>query len=338
MRHRLSGMTGLCSLIVAVPVLAWGPEGHETVGAIADVLLVGTHAGANVKAILGQGGTLQTASLWADCAKGVQKTPTSGVFHFVVNPRYSECAPFQTPAGKRAMVAFVKRNWDDCHPQADQEVCHKQYHYADVAIERSAYARGEVGTSDHDIVGAVHAAVTVLQGGLPPAPFHIANKKEALRILAHYVGDIHQPLHVGAIYLTAAGQETDPDHGVYDPATKNQGGNQLLDGSRKLHGEWDAIPASLTVASFKSAGVAAAKLLPVTAGPVNQWPERWASDTVLAAHAAFQGLTFGAEDLTTHTWAVTEPAGYAATRAALQKEQLVRAGARLAQLLEAIFP
>jgi hypothetical protein len=33
-----------------------------------------------------------------------------------------------------------------------------------------------------------------------------------------------------------------------------------------------------------------------------------------------------------------EPAGYAALRAALQKEQLVKAGAHLAQVLEAIFP
>jgi hypothetical protein len=59
---------------------------------------------------------------------------------------------------------------------------------------------------------------------------------------------------------------------------------------------------------------------------------------VLAAHTAFDGLTFGAEDVTKHTWPVTQPAGYSATRAASPKELLVKAGARLAQVLEAIWP
>jgi hypothetical protein len=35
---------------------------------------------------------------------------------------------------------------------------------------------------------------------------------------------------------------------------------------------------------------------------------------------------------------VTEPAGYAGTRASLQQAQIVKAGARLAQLLQAIWP
>jgi hypothetical protein len=336
---QLSGVVWLLiTLLVAQPCLAWGPQGHQTVGAIADALLVGTHAGPKVNSILGQGETLQTAALWADCAKGVVKNPNSGNFHYVVNSQYAECTPFQTPAGKRAMVGFVKRNWDACHPQPDEEVCHKQYHYADVAILRTGYARTEVGTSDHDIVSAIQAAVSVLQGGISPAPFAIVSKKEALRVLAHYLGDLHQPLHVGAIYLDAAGHEVDPDAGPFNPATKNQGGNLLMDGHRKLHGEWDAIPASLTVASYRAAGVAAARLVPLTTGPVHQWPLLWASDTVMASHQAYMGLTFGAEDTAHKTWPVTEPAGYAAMRATLQQEQLVKAGARLAQLLEAVFP
>jgi hypothetical protein len=336
MRYRWIGIAFLSSLVLASPIYAWGPQGHQTVGAIADELIAGTHAGAKVKSILGPAGTLQTAALWADCAKGVVKNSSTGAFHFVVNPLYAECAPFQTTAGKQAMVAFVKRNWDACHPKPDEEVCHKQYHYADVAIERNTYARTDVGTSDHDIVSAIQAAVAVLQGGSSPVPFAIVGKKEALRMLAHYIGDIHQPLHVGAIYLNAAGNEVDPDAGTFDPATKNQGGNLLMDGTRKLHGEWDSIPASLTVASFKAAGVAAAQLVPLTAGPVNQWPISWATDTVLAAHAAFQGLTFGA--VNAGKWPVTEPASYPATRAALQRDQLVKAGAHFAQALKAIWP
>src|SRR6266851_2399312 len=85
---------------------AWNAQGHQTVGAIADALLVGTNAGSKVRTILGSGETLRTAALWADCAKGVVKNKKTGLFHFVVSSRYPECAPFQTAAGQKDMVSF----------------------------------------------------------------------------------------------------------------------------------------------------------------------------------------------------------------------------------------
>jgi hypothetical protein len=331
----------LASMCAGPTALAWNAQGHQVVGAIADALLAGTHAGSEVNQILGSGETLQTAALWADCAKGVVKNKKTGLFHFAVSPRFPECIPFQTTAGKKEMVSFVKRNWDACHPAADEEACHKQYHYADVAIERNGYARSEVGTSDHDVVSAINAAVAVLRGGAAPAPFDLADKKEALRVLAHYVGDVHQPLHVGAIYLSSAGQEEDPDTGPFDPATKTQGGNLIKNGSSGLHHEWDTIPVNLEVASFLSNGVAAARLVPISTGAAGTWAAQWASDTVMASHTAFQGLSFGAEvdpGKKQEHWPVTEPADYATARAAVQKTQLVKAGARLAQLLKAVWP
>jgi hypothetical protein len=331
-------LAAVCTSPVA---FAWNAQGHQTVGAIADSLLAGTRAGNEVKAILGSGETLQTASLWADCAKGVVKNKRTGLFHFVVSTRFPECAPFQTTAGKEAMVSFVERNWDACHPAADEEACHKQYHYADVAIERNGYARSEIGTSDHDVVSAINAAVAVLQGRTAPAPFDFANRQEALRALAHYVGDVHQPLHVGAIYLSATGQEVDPDAGPFDRATRTQGGNLIKDGASGLHHEWDTIPSSLEVSAFRSDGVAAARRVPVTSGAVGTWAAQWASDTVIASHTAFPGLSFGAEidpGTKKEYWPVTEPTGYATARAAVQQAQLVKAGARLAQLLKAIWP
>jgi hypothetical protein len=321
--------------------LAWNAEGHQTVGAIADSLLAGTNAGKEVKKILGSSGTLQLASLWADCAKGVVKNKKTGVFHYVVSSKFKVCAPFESAAGQQAMVSFVKRNWDACHPAADEEICHKQYHYADVAIEQNAYARTETGTSDHDVVSAIKAAIAVLKGGTAPAPFDFASKKEALRVLAHYVGDVHQPLHVGAIYLSATGQEVDPDSGTFNRATKTRGGNLIKDGTTLLHHEWDEIPTTLQLPSFLSDGVTAARLVPGTSGAVETWAAQWASDTVMASHTAFQGLTFGAEvdpGKKKAYWPVTEPGDYATVRATLQKTQLVKGGARLAQLLQALWP
>jgi hypothetical protein len=45
------------------------------------------------------------------------------------------------------------------------------------------------------------ATTQVLKGGAAPAPFSLKDQREALLLLTHYVGDLHQPLHVGAIYL-----------------------------------------------------------------------------------------------------------------------------------------
>jgi S1/P1 Nuclease len=322
--------------------LAWGPPGHETVGAIADALIVGTNAEKAVHKILGKGAPLEHAALWADCAKGVTKTKATGIFKYTVDPIYTECKPFETAAGQKAMVSFVKRNWDACHPAAGEEVCHKQYHYADVAVERNSYDRADVGTSDHDVVSAVKAAVAVLQGGSSSAPISITSKKEALRLLAHYVGDIHQPLHVGAIYLSTSGTEVDPDHTTVDLAAKTEGGNQLFIAPKhQLHHEWDTIANAIQMPQYKNEGVTAAKAVALTSGTVDTWPVQWATESVLASHTAFAGLTFGAEanaGKSTQSWPTTEPANYTATREAIQKEQLNKAGARLAQLLEALYP
>src|SRR5258705_13311907 len=78
--------------------LAWNAEGHQTVGAIADSLLAGTHAGKEVRKILGRGGTLQRAALWADCAQGVGKNKKTGGYHYVVNPKFKGSAPFESAA------------------------------------------------------------------------------------------------------------------------------------------------------------------------------------------------------------------------------------------------
>ena len=314
-------------------VHAWSAAGHETVGAIADRLIADTPAAGQVGAILGT--DLRTASVWADCAKNVSLQ--EGQFVYTVDARYRECRPFEDAAGEARMVDFVRRNWDACHPAAGAEPCHKQYHYTDVAIERGRYARGEVGTSDHDIVAATGAAIRVLEGHPAPPPFSIKDKKEALLLLAHLVGDIHQPLHVGAVYLNASGQLVDPDRGAFDPATGTRGGNLLRDGRRVLHTEWDGVPNDLRPDEFGVRGAAEARNVPLTRGSLAGWPTRWASETLEVAHAAFRDVSFEAPDGAEHSWSMIVPADYAERREALQRRQLVLAGARLAQVLEKIF-
>jgi hypothetical protein len=148
----------LCLLAQALPrpAYAWSAEGHYLIGAIADRLLAGSAAEREVRAILGEE-TLEAASVWSDCVRGVQSQ--SGAFRYVVNQRYVECRPFESAAGQREMERYVERNWTQCRPGPLDETCHNQYHYANIPVQRSRYARGVTGTSDHDIVAAVGAAI-----------------------------------------------------------------------------------------------------------------------------------------------------------------------------------
>ena len=60
--------------LMCAPALAWGPEGHQVVGSIADQLL-NDHAKQQVAKILGT--ELRVASTWPDCARSVGETSTS---------------------------------------------------------------------------------------------------------------------------------------------------------------------------------------------------------------------------------------------------------------------
>jgi hypothetical protein len=338
---------------------AWGHPGHQLVGSLADELLVGSHAARHVKAILGpQVKSLQTAAVWPDCVKEVDRL-SSGVFHYKDNGPYHSpaCVPFETPLERKRMEAYAQRNWTNCSSEDGKPPtqCHKQFHYTDVAVQHSTYDRAWAGTSHEDVVAAIQAAIGVLQNGPPAAaPFSIKDKKEALLMLAHFVGDLHQPLHVGAAYLQDDGSLVNPD----DPATplsddmQTRGGNKLEIGQSNLHSDWDEIPTNITLNGLKTgpgqkrrqALMAAARALDVpgpTAGEPLQWPVAWASDTVLSSHAAFQGLRFSRKGvLKAGDWVVqfNDHTGYEQAQNSVQQQQLVKAAAHMAQLLKAIWP
>ena len=315
-------------------VLAWGPKGHEVIGAVADKMLAGTHAGDKVQQILGM--ELAGAALWADCAKSVNNS--NGQFIYFANPRFRDCKLFESDDGKARMVDFVKRNWDTCHPEPGEEACHKQYHYTDVAIQHDKYARGLAGTSDHDVVAAINAAVLVLKGKPAPAPFSIVDQREALLMLTHYVGDIHQPLHVGAVYLNADGDAIDPDKAGFDPATKTNGGNEIDAHGPNLHAVWDETPPNMDPLALDDKLLELARTTPATSGDVLQWSTLWATDSLQLAKQAYAGLSYKHETVHGHPWSATYPDHYAEMRHDIQYAQLAKAGAHLAQLLQSIWP
>jgi hypothetical protein len=185
-------------------------------------------------------------------------------------------------------------------------------------------------------VHAINAAIAVLKGAPAPAPFNIANRRIALLMLAHFVGDIHQPLHVGAVYLDPTGRLVDPDAGGPPaPATETAGGNAIRMNGANMHTTWDGIPSSVAL-PFHDDVVAAARAMPPMTGPVEGWAAAWATESLGEARKAFTDVSFGPFDH--QHWDANVGSKYREQRAEIQRVQVIKAGARLAQLLNLLLP
>mgnify|MGYP000931119251 CR=1 FL=1 len=270
-------------LAAALPSMAWGPQGHMVSGAIADQLLAGTPTAKKVRALLGS--NLQMAAVWADCARSVEGK--GGTWAYTMPGRFKDCAVYENKASEDAMVAFVRRNASFCGFRAGEKRCrHTGWHFTDVSLKRPAYAVDLPGASPDDVVQAVAACITVLQGGKPPAGFNIVGKKEALRLLVHFIGDLHQPLHVATLYLDDQGRPLDPADAQQAQAHGNSGGNAITLEARKLHAVWDDLPGKLTTSLLAGGGAKAARTVKPAAEPLAQWPALWATDTLQVAPQA----------------------------------------------------
>jgi S1/P1 nuclease len=243
-----------CCFLTVQDAKAWNADGHQILGAVADAMLT-ANAKAKVSSILGV--DLRTAGPWLDCAKSVHRLE-NGTFKYEVEPAFeAPCTPFKD--ARNLMEDYVGRNFVQCSytvhrsdngQESDEEMgCHNTYHFDDIAIQRDHFDRNFQGTSEHDIVAAINAAVAVLLDRPSPPPFKVATKAEALFLLAHLVGDLHQPLHVAAMYLNMQGQKVDPDitHTI-DPASETTGGNIIFDSNKNFHSAWDAPPTNFHVA------------------------------------------------------------------------------------------
>ncbi|GAA5484245.1 S1/P1 nuclease [Haloferula sargassicola] len=308
-------------LFLAVPLTAYDDLGHETVGAIAERELEGTRALAEARALLAEGETLATAATWADRIK----------------------APVETldPEG----AAYV-----EAHPQ------HGTYHYCDVPFQQGAYRLGMAGTRPDDIIQTLKIAIEVLR---TPAnqrgnPLGI-DKRTALRLVAHLVGDLHQPLHVGCSYVSGENEFVDPIAGRQ--GQDDAGGNDFHLGDRegmRLHAYWDVIAVAKAGEHLGTDDLPGAlmKRSPVQAawnpsGPIETWPEQWADDTLAFSPKCFAGIELHERFLIPATerrpeehyeWVVTLPDGYEARARDIVELELPKAGYRLALLLKAIWP
>lgn len=334
--RRLLVLVAAALACAAAPAIAWGPTGHSEVGRIADELLKDhPHAAGQVRAILGDI-SLAQAGPWADCLRSVGGPPGFAYTHSDIYG--APCVAFEGPELKAQMEDYVRRNWSNC-AYTGPGGCHTQYHFLDLALQRQRYEEGLVGTNDHDIVRAINAAIAVLRGAPTPAPFDFT-RRDALMMLDHLIGDLHQPLHVGSIFLDERGRVVDPDSSDAERhraerATLTNGGNSLVwtEGQRQLnlHSAWDGVtPGAYSLAYARS--------FPGTTGPLESWAASWATDSLIQARGVLSGLGFGAKSGNRWPLTFTDRARYDADRAAMQRLQIEKAGARLAQVLVAIWP
>jgi S1/P1 Nuclease len=220
-------------------LFAYGPLGHEIVGAIADERLAGTPTAAKVAALL-DGPSLEKAAVMADEIKGWDNKgvddPRS--FHF---------------SAHRNIDAQLRDFWRANQPAHDANAAapsHHWFHYTDVpVVPVEDYRGGKAGRGKWDIVHMIPYCVEVLQGRIAEQNDRKITRPVALILLAHYVGDIHQPLHVGAEYFDPQGRVVDPDKDK--AALGDEGGNtftlELSDDPprrrgihrKKFHGFWD---------------------------------------------------------------------------------------------------
>ena len=333
--------------LFSVNTLAYGPRGHQLVGAIADKRLAKNKAVARKIRDLLDGLTLAQVATFPDEIKS-----------------WDDCngPPRDTPVTNKTRIndelrAFHDANLCSSHPS------HHEFHFTDVPVfGDEKYADGEtggqlgVGRSEFDIVHLIPFCVRVLRGDEPENNSRAITKSVAVILLVHYLGDIHQPLHVGAEYFDADGQAFEPSNN--DKGFADQGGNKLtlstftggkLKSVGKFHSYWDG--QTVDNAFGQMANTTVAKRLAAQEPPDWQlegapetWAEQMANDILPLAREAHSRLTFtniriidGERDIKSGQAKEKHKSGdqfYAVWAADVVRDEIHKGGWRLAALLE----
>ncbi len=229
------------------------------------------------------------------------------------------------------------------HPAQDT------YHFTNIAFQEAEYAASLPGARPTDILQMTRECVRVLRG-----TSQAFTQREALRMLAHLVGDMHQPLHSANAFVSSSGALRfvlpDGSSGWRSSA----GGNALVYGPQdrfNLHSYWDSHIVNLAMRNDDVEQYAARLVAEVPwpadwndSGDPDTWPERWLNDSLLLGKEAYQGIRLttylGPDDAgrTPHRWRIEQPTGYDDRSRARIRIQLAKGGYRLAAILKAIWP
>ena len=191
----------------------YGPEGHWAVGEIAETRLKGTSTGDKIKELL-DGESLGFAATIPDRIKSWDNAGGPDDEHGFKMPTH--------PKVEEQLRAFWNANKPGA-PDPEVHPSHHTFHYTDVPlVGNEKYADGKVGRSQWDIIHMINYCCQVLSGQVPEQNDRAITKTVAVILLAHYIGDLHQPLHVGAEYFDN-GRPANPD--ADKNAIGDEGGN-----------------------------------------------------------------------------------------------------------------
>jgi hypothetical protein len=226
---------------------------------------------------------------------------------------------------------------------------HDTYHYANLPFQADVYTLDTPGARATDIVQIARESIRVLQGHST-----FFTEREALRMLAHLTGDVHQPLHAGNAFVSASGPLRFVEPAGPAGWRPTLGGNALLYGPEdrfNLHSYWDTDAVNLSMRGDDVLTYATRLLQeqPVRdewrdRGDVADWPIRWATEVLAPAKVAHEGIAIveylgpDAAKRTAHRWRIEQPADYDDRARRIVPGQLAKAGYRLAATLKAIWP
>lgn len=332
------------SMAAPLPALAWDYPGHRIVGAIADGVLAANFpftrdkVAGKLRTRDSDGNTLNRSlrdvTVFPDCAK-------------------SGNLPYCGRLPSKEEVAYTARNPHN-----------GGYHFTDVPLEQPKYIADSPGTEKTDIVQMMTYAIAQLRGKKPHKDEVKLTDVEAIWLLAHLVGDIHQPLHVGAAYYdkTTCTTRVDPTNipGGLNSVAQTIGGNAIeLAGAAgppsagladTFHIYWDGPTVAWAMQAKGLAGAEQefARTLAAqppagwdTPGDAETWAEQWANEILPTAVKAHNDLTIKFDRRKPDgncVWRTTIDQTYHAWAQKTASEQLAKAGFRLAALLVVLFP
>ncbi|MEO7970358.1 MAG: S1/P1 nuclease [bacterium] len=342
MKRSASFLLGMIIFVAAAnAAFAWGDDGHQTVGKIAS-LRIRPRTAQKIAEILKPGETLASIATWADTVK----------------ERVGKTDPDPDTN------AFLQ---DVVHNEKNRE-----WHYDDLPLNCKNYQTCTGFTPDNDIVHLLNVCIRTLQG--QPDPNHPLTKRNALRLLVHFLGDIHQPLHVGCGFIDVNG----PNHTILivrDPGVIKQknlpsdkGANDLvIDGDRKnLHSFWDftLVTSLMNVVGQEITSDTLGTFLEQNVkpkgnwnphGPVGTWAAQWATDSLrqsrdhtygsvkISGQRTIPVLSHGqpvvrdGQPVMQTVFDITRAANYETANRELVRLQLAKGGYRLAKLLDEIY-
>ena len=211
--------SGSLFLFQPTRVLGFGKPGHEVVGAIADNQMKKSPAAlAQLKKVVGNLTLEQLAPVpdairsWDDLAddqKALKKVTQ------LTDEKGKLVANFLPSKIRQQLWDYFRANL----VKVDGQERHHVVHFDDISVADGTpmkYEDGAIGTkADIDLVNTIAYCFHVLHHDAAPDPL---NRKitpaVAVILLAHLVGDLHQPLHVGAEYFQLDGTNV----GFVDPA------------------------------------------------------------------------------------------------------------------------